>query len=310
MHLIKSPLNYTGNKFRILEKISKYFPKKINFMIDLFCGGATVGLNTNANKIIFVDSNKYIVNLLIFLSKQKFEDFIEKCSSIIEHYGLSFSYKNGYQCYRENYNMDNNGLKSYNSVGYYKMRSDYNQLNDKNTDDANTLLYLLMIYGFNNDIRFNSDGNFNLPVGKTDLNKNNIKKISDYIERVNNIKTEFICMDFNNNEFNDILKEVDFVYMDPPYLLGNAFYNTSWDIDKEYKLLDFIDKLLEKKINFALSNVIRKVGKTNEPLSYWCYKNRSKINIYNIDYHYKASSYNKNNRNSKEEEILIVNKEY
>lgn len=63
----------------------------------------------------------------------------------------------------------NNGLKDYNSKGFYKMRADYNALQDKNTDEANTLLYMLMVYAFNNDIRFNSEGHFNLPVGKTDL---------------------------------------------------------------------------------------------------------------------------------------------
>lgn len=35
---IKSPLNYTGNKYRILDQIEEFFPKQINQMIDLFCG--------------------------------------------------------------------------------------------------------------------------------------------------------------------------------------------------------------------------------------------------------------------------------
>lgn len=38
--LIKSPLNYTWNKYRILNQIKPHFPKKTNCMIDLFCGGA------------------------------------------------------------------------------------------------------------------------------------------------------------------------------------------------------------------------------------------------------------------------------
>ena len=45
MKLIKSPINYTGNKFRILNQIQPYFPKNIGTMVDLFCGGATVGIN-------------------------------------------------------------------------------------------------------------------------------------------------------------------------------------------------------------------------------------------------------------------------
>ena len=47
------------------------------------------------------------------------------------------------------------------------MRSDFN--NDK---DDMMLLYMLLIYGFNRMLRFNSKGDFNLPVGNVDFNKN------------------------------------------------------------------------------------------------------------------------------------------
>lgn len=167
MELIKSPLNYTGNKFRILNQIQPYFPKKIKCMVDLFCGGATVGINADAEKIIFVDNNERVLNLLSFLATQEFDDFLLKCENLISKYSLSNSYKNGYKIYRETCHdqADNNGLKDYNSNGFYKLREDYNSLKDKNSDKANTMLYLLMVYGFNNDIRFNNDGDYNLPIG-------------------------------------------------------------------------------------------------------------------------------------------------
>ena len=312
MSFIKSPLNYTGNKYRIMEQISKYFPKEINCMVDLFCGGATVGLNTNAKKIIFVDNNIRVINLLIYLAKQELNEFLKNCEDVITKYDLSFSYKNGYKIYRDNCKNknDNNGLKDYNSKGYYKLREDYNNLADKNNDEANLKLYLLMVYAFNNDIRFNSDGEFNLPVGKTDLNKNNVNKIRDYIARTKEIDYEFVCMNFTDKEFEKLISDADFIYMDPPYLISNAVYNSSWNEQNEYKLLDFIEKLLNKKVSFALSNVMSKVGKTNEPLSYWCYKNSEFIDVKDIEYNYRSSSYNKNNRDSKEREVLVVNKEY
>lgn len=312
MKLVKSPLNYTGNKYRIMEQINKYFPEKIDCMVDLFCGGATVGLNTNAKKVIFVDNNEKVINLLIFLSKQDFEDFIHKCESQIEKYNLSYSYKFGYKFYR-NQCKDanaNNGLKDFNSKGFYQMREDYNALTNKNTDQANVLLYLLMVYAFNNDIRFNSDGHFNLPVGKTDLNKMNVDKIRDYIERINSIETQFICASFEDLDKLGIISQADFVYMDPPYLIGNAVYNAGWGSLQEYALLDFIDTLIDKKIEFALSNVLQKVGRTNEPLAYWCHKNSSMVSINNIEYHYRGASYHKTDRNAREQEVLITNKRY
>ncbi|MCI5582993.1 MAG: DNA adenine methylase [Anaeroplasma sp.] len=310
--LLKSPLNYTGNKYRIIEQISQFFPKQVNCMIDLFCGGATVGLNVDAKKVIFVDSNERVINLLVYLSKQTFDDFMIKCEEIIAKYNLSYSYKYGYQEYRNKCQnlKDNNGLKDYNSAGFYKLKNDYNELNDKTTDYANQMLYMLMVYAFNNDIRFNSDGLFNLPIGKTDLNKMNVEKIKNYINKVQSMETEFLCMSFIDEKFEKYVSMADFIYMDPPYLIGNAVYNSSWNYVMEYKLLDFIDSLMERKINFALSNVIEKVGKTNEPLSYWCHKNNDKIIVNHINYHYRSASYNKIDRNAREQEVLIANKEY
>lgn len=89
MENIKSPLNYTGNKFRILEQIKKHFPKKVSCMIDLFCGGATVGINVECDKVIFVDNNERVLNLLYFLSKQNFDTFIVECETIISKYIVS-----------------------------------------------------------------------------------------------------------------------------------------------------------------------------------------------------------------------------
>lgn len=312
LKLIKSPLNYTGNKYRILPQLQQYFPSEINCMVDLFCGGATVGLNANTKKIIFIDNNPKIINLLVFLSKQKFESFLEKLENLINKYGLSYSYKYGYSKYRNlcSNKTDNNGLKDYNKEGFYKLRTDYNLLSDKTTDEANTLLYLLMVYAFNNDIRFNSNGEFNLPIGKTDLNKMNVDKIKAYINRVNNINAEFLCMDFNSPQITNIIEKADFIYMDPPYLVGDAVYNSNWDNKTEYLLMDFLDELLKKKKNFALSNVMCKVGKVNEPLSYWCYKKEESIEIHDIEYNYKSASYNKITRDAKEKEVLIVNRKY
>ena len=204
----------------------------------------------------------------------------------------------------------NNGLKDYNSKGFYKMRADYNALQDKNTDEANTLLYMLMVYAFNNDIRFNSEGHFNLPVGKTDLNKMNINKIQEYIERINIIETEFICASFMDLEELGIIAQADFIYMDPPYLIGNAVYNSGWGNAQEHALLDFIDSLIARRINFTLSNVLQKVGKTNEPLSYWCHRNSDVVEVHDIDYHYRGASYHKVDRNAREQEVLITNKRY
>ena len=34
---IKSPMNYIGNKYRIIGQIKQWFPDNINTMVDLIC---------------------------------------------------------------------------------------------------------------------------------------------------------------------------------------------------------------------------------------------------------------------------------
>lgn len=39
MEYVKSPLNYTGGKFKLLPQLLEIFPKDINTFVDLFAGG-------------------------------------------------------------------------------------------------------------------------------------------------------------------------------------------------------------------------------------------------------------------------------
>ena len=59
--LIKSPLNYVGGKFKLLPQILPMFPNEINMFVDLFSGGANVGLNVKANKIICNDTISEVI---------------------------------------------------------------------------------------------------------------------------------------------------------------------------------------------------------------------------------------------------------
>lgn len=308
---IKSPLNYTGNKFRILDQIIPQMPKQIDVMIDLFSGGATVGLNVDAKKVIFVDSNEKVVNLLKYIASYSNVDLLfEDIFDLIEEYGFSLSSVYGYSLYKSEIegSNPNNGLKDYNAKSFLKLREDYNKLSNKNSNKSNLMLYILMVYGFNNDMRFSSVGNFNLPPGKTDFNLNNALKLKQFIERTNNIDYEFICDTFNSEKSKRLISTSDFVYMDPPYLITRAVYNESnkWTNLDEHELLKLIDTLLLQNKNFMLSNIMKKRDTYNEPLYYWSQGKSNEISIIDIDYHYRGASYNKKDRNGKEQEIIIV----
>ncbi|MDO8664422.1 MAG: Dam family site-specific DNA-(adenine-N6)-methyltransferase [Candidatus Liptonbacteria bacterium] len=306
---MKTPLNYTGNKSRLMDQFANHFPNDIGVFVDLFCGGATVGLSVNAKKIIFIDNNLNVINLLKHLSKFDFDTLLPRLEKLIKKYGLSYSANFGYKRYRFGIQKsDNNGLKEHNTSGYYKLRSDYNSAKIKSSKEALDMLYLLVVYAFNNDMRFNRDGEFNLPVGKTDLNNNNIKKLKQYIDRVKKTNCVFICGDFREEKVKKILMKADFIYADPPYLLGDAVYNESgnWTEQTEQELINLLEMLNTKKKKFALSNVLNKVGASNKPLSDWIFQ-RTDLHIFDIKYHYRSASYNKINRNAREREVLITN---
>ena len=46
----KSPMNYIGNKYRLLKQIQPLFPKQVNKFVDLFCGGCDITINVEASQ--------------------------------------------------------------------------------------------------------------------------------------------------------------------------------------------------------------------------------------------------------------------
>lgn len=302
--IIPSPLNYIGGKYKLLPQILPLFPKKINTFVDLFCGGCNVGINTNAARVILNDKSEHLLYLYNTFKNMDKDITFQMIDEIIEKYNLSRSDIHGYSEYKCN---GANGLGTYNREKFLKLREDFNE--HKNEDYAYyIMLYVLIVYSFNNQIRFNSKGKFNLPVGKRDFNPKMREKLSKFIDRLKSGDYRFTSQDFREFDI-ETLSEDDFVYIDPPYLITCATYNEQggWNQDIEKELLSFIDKLNEKGIRFALSNVIESKGKTNEILLSWVKKNAEKYKIINLNYSYSNSNYQTKDKQSNTREVLIVN---
>ena len=308
---LKSPLNYTGNKYRVFGQIEPFFPEHTGTFVDLFCGGATVGINVNADKVIFIDKNNRVISLLKFLATENFDSLLKALLKKVHEYNLSCSYESKYSSF---YNAarprnKNNGLKAFNNKGFTKLKNDYNKLSDKDSKEANLLLYLLLVYGFNNDLRFNSFGEYNLPCGKTDLNKNNVEKIKRFNEKANKSNFVFVSGDFRDKKIQKAIMNADFLYADPPYLITDAVYNecSGWSIEDENELISFLKLCNKNSLPFVLSNVLSKDNNNiiNKPLDDFI-KSEKTLRVVDIDYHYRSSSYNKKNRDANEKEIIVV----
>lgn len=97
--VIPSALNYTGGKYKLLSQILPLFPKDVDQVVDLFCGGCNVGINVDCNKVLFNDSNEYLMGLLDTFRRLTKEEIFDWIYVSIDKYGLSLVSKNGYDFY-------------------------------------------------------------------------------------------------------------------------------------------------------------------------------------------------------------------
>ncbi|MDR1731912.1 MAG: Dam family site-specific DNA-(adenine-N6)-methyltransferase [Synergistaceae bacterium] len=298
--IIPSPLNYTGGKFRLLEQILPHFPERIDTFVDLFCGGCSVGINVSADRVLFNDSSPQLSGLCNTFRNLGRDAVLNRIDDVIAKYGLSRSSEHGYAFYDCE---SSAGLARRNREPFLRLREDFNNGGNED-DDRGIMLYVLIVFAFNNQIRFNSRGRFNLPVGKRDFNDRMKSKLSAFIDRLQEGSYQFTCRDFREADTSE-LTENSLVYCDPPYLITCATYNeqNGWNERCERDLLALLDSLNERKIRFALSNVLTGKGRTNDILAEWAKKYR----VIHLEHSYSNSNYHRRDRGGTEEEVLIVN---
>lgn len=296
--LIASPLNYTGGKFKLLSQILPLFPENIKNFIDLFAGGCNVGINAKAEQVFFYEKNEELVGLIKTFKETDKVVFFDKVFKLIKKYKLTQSWVEGYP---ENNSSD--GLAAINKESFLQLREDFNKYKKKDLKHY-VMLYTLIVYAFNNQIRYNSKGEYNLPVGKRDFNKKMQNKLSSFMEKISEDKYKIASNDFREFDL-DAISENDFLYCDPPYLITTAGYNeqNGWTEQDEYDLLSLLDKVNEKGGKFALSNVLTSKGKENKILIQWS----KKYSIHHLNYTYSNSNYQTKDKSNSSDEVLITN---
>jgi len=295
--VFRSPLFYTGDKYKLIGELKTHFPTQINKFVEPFVGGGSVFLNIEATEFFENDIDKNIMAIHNYLSS--FSDS-EKLLTIlfekIESYQFTCSYKGKTVPHELKEKYVKTYFAKYNAPFYKLLKEKYNA--SDRTDIAD--LYLLLIYGFNRMLRFNQQGNFNLPVGNVDFNKNTYNAISNYVNLTNQKYIHWSNQDYKSFLSEITLCENDFVYLDPPYLITASEYNKLWNQKDDNDLCTILDDFDKKKIRFALSNVINYKGKENTKLLEWA----KKYNVYPIKSNY--INYHDNTVKSFSE-VLITN---
>ena len=282
-----SPLNYTGGKERILPFLLDLFPKDIGCFYDMFCGGLNVSLNVESKSVVANDINTRLMG--IFRAVASYEDF-ESLNDRI--HGII----------RANRLHSDDGLDSLidgidvsagtvNAEGYASLRDSYNATNDP------VELLVLLFYSFSNQMRFNRQFKFNMPVGKSCYNFKNMTELKEMHRTIRERGFRFTSGSFTDFDASQFSKG-DFVYCDPPYLITTATYNESnndesgWDDDDERRLYAFLDSVNDAGVRFGLSNAVQTNGRINTILNDWM----GKYSVFHPDIRYSNANYHRKNK--------------
>lgn len=279
----KSPMNYTGGKYRLLKQLLPLFPKDINTFVDLFCGGGDIFANVKARRVIANDTDTKVIEFYNTLKTNRIEDILGYIDATIAKFGLTIDNADGYNEFRNYYNHEENSWT-------------------KPID-----LFILIAYSFNHQIRFNQKGDFNMPFGKNRsyFNETIRKNLIEFHKVIWNDNVYFVDKDFRELEI-DKLGKGDFVYCDPPYLITCATYNEQggWGQKEEDDLYALLDRLNAQGVKFGMSNVMMNKGRTNDTLIKWA----EKYNVHHLNHTYSNCSYHALDRNTKgTDEVLITN---
>ena len=87
-------MNYVGGKYKLLKDIIPLFPEKINTFVDLFGGGFNVGVNVNAERIIYNELCNQVVELMNYLKDKPTEKLLKEIDDLVSDYKLSKENRN------------------------------------------------------------------------------------------------------------------------------------------------------------------------------------------------------------------------
>lgn len=252
----ESPLNYIGSKSKMITDLKSRIVHTKKF-VDVFGGGFNVGMNVDSKKIVYNDINDRVVELVQSFYCYDTYNYIMYVRRNIKRFGLEPG----------------------NKENYLKIREYYNNQSEKSRDPR--LLYTVILYGFNQQIRFNGKLEFNNPVGARWFNDRVLEKLISFSRHIKKLNVEFLNLTFT--EFSQEITVDTFYYMDPPYMLTLGSYNDGkrgfegWTKEHEREMFEFANKIHEFGAYFMISYVVEHKGIRNEDFLKWV-----NLNGYNL----------------------------
>lgn len=300
--VIASPINYTGGKRRLVPDLLRLFGdlRGCTF-VDAFAGGLTVGLNVGAPRVVYNDADPAAIRLARYFASPPAARIEAAVDTLVARYGLSDSRAHGYAAYGTD---SSHGLAGVNKAAYERLRADFNA-RAIGRAERSAALFCLVIFGFNNQIRFNAQGLWNLPVGKRDFNARVRANLRRTVERLAQQDHVIRRGDFRDLEAARLPHP--FVYCDPPYLLGGAGYNEhgAWTAADDADLGAYLAELDRAGVPFALSNLAAHKGRVHSKLLAWAGAHR--FCVRHLRRSYANASYHALRRDAASDEVLVTN---
>lgn len=223
-------LKWAGSKAKILDAILGALPTG-DRLIEPFVGSGVVFLNAvdKYKEIIVGDSNPDLINLYEHI-KTEGPAFIKDVAKYFD--GTYF-----------------------NEASFYALRTQFNK--SKDTRERAILFVYLNRHCFNGLCRYNSKGEFNVPVGRYKTILFPEADMLKFHQKSQNVS-------FNCGDFEALLSQVkpgDVVYMDPPYLPLTATANFSdyssdggFGLDKQEALAKQAERMKALGARVVISN--------------------------------------------------------
>jgi DNA adenine methylase len=221
------PIKCQGIKTKLVPLIQENLNwDRAGTWIEPLMGSGVVGFNIRPKRAVFADSNPHIINFYQAINSSILTPAV--VGSFLKHEGACLQEKGG----------------DY----YYQVRERFNQ-----EQEPLDFLFLNRA-GFNGMIRFNQNGEFNVPFNHKPerFSQAYITKVVNQVRYVYDLcrlnEYTFLCQDFR-----ETLRDVgvkDFVYCDPPYFGRHVDYYNSWAETDERDLLGYLNQC---KARFILS---------------------------------------------------------
>ena len=219
-------LKWAGGKTRLISQYKDHFPQHYQTYYEPFLGGGAVFFHLQPSHAVLTDINADLV-----ITYRCVRDNLEELITLLQAH-----------------------QQRHNSEYYYDVR---NYHNGTDLTKAARFIYLNKTC-FNGLYRVNSQGKFNVPVGKY----KNPGICQEEVLRVASLALQKV--EIKQANFAEVLNYAtgtnDFVYFDPPYYPLNktsnftAYSNFCFDENQQIKLRDIFIELAHKGVKVMLSN--------------------------------------------------------